>query len=74
MTETISVPLWFVLVFGLLAVWAVLDLLLMPSVRWVLRRGTNRIIDELNVRLRIAAIAHPGRARRSRLCAPSGSG
>jgi hypothetical protein len=33
MTETISVPLWFVLVFGLLAVWAVLDLLLMPSVR-----------------------------------------
>jgi glycerol-3-phosphate O-acyltransferase len=53
MTETISVPLWFVLVFGLLAVWAVLDLLLMPSVRWVLRRGTKRIIDELNVRLRI---------------------
>jgi len=39
-------------------VWAlgglgVLDLLLMSSVRWVVRRDTNRIIDELNVRLRI---------------------
>jgi len=53
MTETISVPLWFVLVFGLLAVWAVLDRLLMPSVRWVLCRGTNRIIGKLNVRLHI---------------------
>lgn len=53
MTETLSLPLWLVLVFGLLAVWAMLDLLLMPSVRWVLRRGAKRIIDELNVRLRI---------------------
>ena len=53
MTETISLPLWLVLVCGLLAAWVVLDRLLMPSVRWGLRRGTNRIIDALNVRLRI---------------------
>lgn len=49
MTETISVPLR--LVFGLFAVWTVLDLLRMPSVHWGGRRGTNRMIDELNVRL-----------------------
>ena len=53
MTETINMPLWLGLIIGLLAGWALLDLLLMPSVRWVLRRGANRVIDQLNVRLRI---------------------
>ncbi len=53
MTESIALPLWVVLLLGLLALWATLDRLLMPSVRWFLRRNTNRIIDELNVRLQI---------------------
>lgn len=53
MTESIALPLWVVLLLGLLALWATLDRLLVPSVRWFLRRSTNRIIDELNVRLQI---------------------
>ncbi len=53
MTESVILPFWVVLLLGLLALWATLDRLLMPSVRWFLRRSTNRIIDELNVRLQI---------------------
>lgn len=53
MTASITLPFWVVVLLGLLALWAMLDRLLVPSVRWFLRRNTNRIIDELNVRLRI---------------------
>ena len=53
MTASITLPLWIALLLGLLALWATLDRLLMPSVRWFLRRSTNRIIDELNLRLQI---------------------
>lgn len=53
MITSITLPLWVVLLLGLLALWAILDRLLMPSVRWFVRRGTNRIIDELNTRLQI---------------------
>ena len=53
MTTSITLPLWVVLLLSLLALWAMLDRLLMPSVRWFVRRNTNRIIDELNARLQI---------------------
>ena len=53
MTASITLPLWVVLLLSLLALWAMLDRLLMPSVRWFVRRNTNRIIDELNARLQI---------------------
>lgn len=53
MIDTVTLPLWLVLVFGLLGVWALLDRLLMPSVRWYMRRSTNRVINEVNQRLKI---------------------
>ena len=53
MTETISVPVWVAVPVGLLALWAVLDRLLVPSVRWFLRRRVNRVIEELNTRLQL---------------------
>ena len=37
----------------LLSAWAALDLLLIPSVRWILRRRVNRVLDELNTKLKI---------------------
>jgi glycerol-3-phosphate O-acyltransferase len=40
-------------VLALFAAWAVLDRLLIPSVRWVLRRRLNRALEELNTRLKI---------------------
>ncbi len=51
MTRSISLPLWLAVLLLLLAAWAALDRLLVPSVRWVLSRRVNRVIDELNTRL-----------------------
>src|SRR4051794_41573360 len=53
MNRWISLPLWLAIVLFLLAAWAALDRLLVPGVRWYLRRRVNRAIDELNTRLRL---------------------
>jgi glycerol-3-phosphate O-acyltransferase len=53
MNARVELPLWMVVVLLLLASWAALDRLLVPSVRWYLRRRVNRVIDELNSRLKI---------------------
>jgi glycerol-3-phosphate O-acyltransferase len=50
---SVTLPLWLVVVLGGLSAWAVLDRLLVPSARWFLRRRVNRVIDELNTRLRL---------------------
>ncbi len=53
MTVSIPVPIWIVVLVGVLAAWAVLDRLLFPSVRWYLRRRVNRVINDLNERLQL---------------------
>ncbi len=53
MNRFISLPLWLAILLFLLAAWAALDRLLVPGVRWYLRRRVNRAIDELNTRLRL---------------------
>jgi glycerol-3-phosphate O-acyltransferase len=53
MTRVVSLPLWVAIVLVLLAAWAALDRLLVPSVRWYLRRRVQRVIDELNTRLKL---------------------
>ena len=50
-TETVSLPVWLAVAAGGLALWAILDRLLIPGVRWFFRRRVNRMIDELNTRL-----------------------
>jgi len=54
MTTTITLPLWSVLVIGALAAWALLDRLLMPSARWLIRNRANRVLDEVGRRLKIS--------------------
>jgi glycerol-3-phosphate O-acyltransferase len=53
MSGTVTLPVWLAVALGLLAAWAVLDRLLMPSARWYLRRRVNRVIDEVNTRLKL---------------------
>ncbi|HEY6003338.1 MAG TPA: 1-acyl-sn-glycerol-3-phosphate acyltransferase [Anaeromyxobacter sp.] len=53
MGESVSVPLWLVAALAALAAIAVLDRLLLPGARWYLRRRVDRVIDELNRRLRL---------------------
>ncbi len=52
-SRMVSLPLWLAVVLVLLAAWAALDRLLVPGVRWYLRRRVQRVIDELNTRLRL---------------------
>src|SRR5215470_3757619 len=53
MASSVTLPLWLVVLAGLLSAWAVLDRLLMPSVRWFLRTRANRVLDEVGQRLKI---------------------
>jgi glycerol-3-phosphate O-acyltransferase len=50
---TLTLPLWLAVVLGLLALWSALDRLLIPSARWFLRRRVNRVLEEINTRLKI---------------------
>lgn len=43
--------MWLVIIGGALAVWALLDHLLLPSVRWYFRRRVNIVINQINKRL-----------------------
>jgi glycerol-3-phosphate O-acyltransferase len=52
-SSTVTLPLWFVVIAGALALWSLLDHLLIPGVRFLLRRRLNRAIDELNARLKL---------------------
>ena len=53
MAETISLPTWVVAVASVLVLWAILDRLLVPGLRWLFRRRVNLVIDELNTRLQL---------------------
>src|SRR5947208_17086273 len=48
-----TLPLWLAILLILLAFWSALDRLLIPSVRWFLRRRVNRVLEEINTRLKI---------------------
>ncbi|WP_366657053.1 1-acyl-sn-glycerol-3-phosphate acyltransferase [Fodinicurvata sp. EGI_FJ10296] len=53
MTGTVEIPVWLIILVVVLALLATLDRILVPSVRWFLRRKVNRAIDEVNARLNI---------------------
>lgn len=53
MTQSVSLPLWLFVILLVLAALAALEWLLLPSVRWYLRRKVDRVIREINVRFNI---------------------
>jgi glycerol-3-phosphate O-acyltransferase len=50
---TVTLPLWLVILAGALALVGLLDRLLVPSVRWVIRNRANKVLDEVASRLKI---------------------
>jgi len=50
---SVSVPIWLLVLLIVLAALSVLDRLLMPSVRWFLRRRVNRVLEEVSQHLHI---------------------
>lgn len=53
MIDAIRLPLWLVVIGGVLAAWALLDHLLLPSVRWFLRRRDKVVIKEIDEHLNL---------------------
>jgi glycerol-3-phosphate O-acyltransferase len=53
LSTSITVPLWLALAIALLALWALLDRLLMPSARWFIRSRANKVLEEVERRLPI---------------------
>ena len=52
-SSEITISVWLFLLIVLVASWAVLDRIFIPSVRWFLRRRVNRVLDEISTRLDI---------------------
>jgi len=50
MSGTLTLPVWFAAVLFLLAAWAAVDRLLIPSVRWFIRRRVNLVLEEIGRR------------------------
>ena len=53
MTGYITISIWIFLLLVAITIWAILDRVLIPSTRWLLRRRVNRVIDEISKRLEI---------------------
>lgn len=53
MDSQITLPLWLVVVLTLFTALLLLERVLLPSVRWYLRRRVNRVIEEINSHLHI---------------------
>lgn len=53
MSSPISLPLWLALLVIGLATWAVVGHLVIPGWRWILRRRVNRVLEEIDTRLKI---------------------
>jgi glycerol-3-phosphate O-acyltransferase len=51
--STVTLPLWLVVLAGVLALIGLLDRLLVPSVRWFIRSRANKVLDEVGSHLRI---------------------
>jgi glycerol-3-phosphate O-acyltransferase len=51
--ETITLPYWIFIVLLVFAGIMVLDRILLPGMRWYLKRRVNRVIEEINTRLDI---------------------
>jgi glycerol-3-phosphate O-acyltransferase len=53
MTSQVTLPLWLALIISALAIWAAFDRVVVPGVRYLLRRRFNRAIEDLNTRLKL---------------------
>lgn len=53
MFDTVEIPLWIVWLAGILAVIGLLDRVLVPTLRWYLKRRMNKAIQVLNERLQL---------------------
>jgi glycerol-3-phosphate O-acyltransferase len=53
MSSTISLPIWLAVLLIALAIWAFVAHLVLPGARWFVRRRVNRVLEEIDTRLKI---------------------
>jgi glycerol-3-phosphate O-acyltransferase len=53
MSPSVSLPIWLAVIVIALALWAFVGHLVLPGARWILRRRVNRVLEELDARLKI---------------------
>jgi glycerol-3-phosphate O-acyltransferase len=53
MTSTVAIPLWLLMLLGVLAACALLEWLLLPGIRWYFRRKMMQAIEDVNTRFNI---------------------
>ena len=53
MTQTVAIPLWLAVLAALLAAWALLDRILVPGGRWLVRKRAQRLLESLETRFQI---------------------
>jgi hypothetical protein len=51
--ESVSLPFWLFLLLGLFAAWAAAEHVLLPALRWVVRRRIDAVLQELGPRLQL---------------------
>lgn len=51
MFDTVAIPVWALLLFGLFAALSILERVIGPSIRWFFRKRAERVVAELNKRL-----------------------
>ena len=49
----VSLPIWLAILVGALALWALVGYFVLPGARWILRRRVNRVLEEVEARLKI---------------------
>ncbi len=49
----VSLPIWLAILVGALALWALVGHFVLPGARWILRRRVNRVLEEVEARLKI---------------------
>ena len=53
MSGSVTLPIWAAALLFLLAAWAAVDRLLLPGVRWFIRRRVNLVLEEIGRRLHL---------------------
>jgi glycerol-3-phosphate O-acyltransferase len=53
MPSSVSLPIWLAVIVIVLATWAFVGHLVLPGARWIFRRRINRVLEELDTRLKI---------------------
>jgi glycerol-3-phosphate O-acyltransferase len=53
LTPTVSLPIWLAVLVGALAAWALVGHFVLPGARWILRRRVNRVLEEVEAKLKI---------------------